>query len=63
MSAIINLMKAMAINVVTAGELLIFLWQRKLWWLIPMTTVLLFLGLVIVFASSSGAGPFIYALF
>ncbi len=63
MSAVINLMRAMAINVMTAGELLIFLWHRKLWWLIPMTAVLLFLGLVIVFASSSGAGPIIYTLF
>jgi hypothetical protein len=46
-----------------AGELLKFLWRRKLWWLIPMVTILLLLGLLLVFASASGVGPFIYTLF
>lgn len=46
-----------------AGELLGFMWQRKLWWLIPMVAVLLLVGLVIVFGTSSGVGPFIYTLF
>ena len=46
-----------------AGELLQFFWERKLWWLIPMITVLLLIGLLLVFASASGLGPFIYTLF
>jgi hypothetical protein len=46
-----------------AGELLQFLWRRKLWWLIPMVTLLLIFGLLLVFASASGLGPFIYTLF
>tara|TARA_B100000745_G_scaffold269211_1_gene195593 strand:- start:25 stop:186 length:162 start_codon:yes stop_codon:yes gene_type:complete len=46
-----------------AGELLSFLWQRKLWWMIPMVSVLLLFGLLIVFGSTSGMGPFIYTLF
>ena len=46
-----------------AGELLVFLWQRKLWWMIPMVVVLLFFGLIIVIGSSSGVGPFVYTLF
>lgn len=46
-----------------AGELLVFLWQRKLWWLIPMMVVLLAFGLLLIFASASGVGPFIYTLF
>jgi hypothetical protein len=46
-----------------AGELLVFLWQAKLWWLIPMVSVLLVLGLLIVFGSATGVGPFIYTLF
>lgn len=45
------------------GEFLGFLWQRKLWWLIPMVTVLLLFGLLLIFASASGVGPFIYTLF
>ncbi|MEK7715839.1 MAG: DUF5989 family protein [candidate division NC10 bacterium] len=30
------------------GELLAFLWARKLWWLIPMVSVLMMLGLIMV---------------
>lgn len=46
-----------------AGELLSFLWQRKLWWLIPMVLVLLLFGGLLVTAQSSALGPFIYTLF
>jgi hypothetical protein len=46
-----------------AGELLAFLWQRKLWWLIPMVLVLLVFGGLMVTAQSSALGPFIYTLF
>ena len=45
------------------GELLGFLWARKLWWLIPMVSVLLVLGVLLVFAQSSAIAPFIYTLF
>jgi hypothetical protein len=44
-------------------ELLVFLWQRKLWWLIPMIIFLVFIGLLLVFAQSSAVAPFIYTLF
>ena len=46
-----------------AGELLTFLWERKLWWLIPMVLVLLVFGGLLVTAQSSALGPFIYTLF
>ena len=46
-----------------AGELISFLWQRKLWWLIPMVFVLLVFGGLMVTAQSSALGPFIYTLF
>ena len=46
-----------------AGELLAFLWRRKLWWMMPMVLILVFVGLLIVVGSSTGAGPFIYTLF
>jgi len=45
------------------GELLIFLWKRKLWWLIPMVMVLLLFGLLLIFAQTSSIAPFIYTLF
>lgn len=45
------------------GELLSFLWERKLWWMMPMVFVLLILGILMVFAQSSAIAPFIYTLF
>jgi uncharacterized protein DUF5989 len=55
--------RSMGSNFGVVNELLSFLWQRKLWWLIPMVVVLLVFGLLLVFASASGIGPFIYTLF
>ena len=46
-----------------ARELLGFFWHRKMWWIIPMMAVMLFFGIIIVFGSSTGVGPFIYTLF
>jgi hypothetical protein len=44
-------------------ELLSFLGQNKKWWLIPILTVLLIFGALMIFASGSAAAPFIYTLF
>jgi len=53
----------MTSNLGVTKELLGFLWQRKLWWLIPMMIVLMLFALLMIFASASGVGPFIYTLF
>lgn len=45
------------------GELFAFLWEQKLWWLMPMVSVLLLLGILMIFAQSSAIAPFIYTLF
>jgi hypothetical protein len=45
------------------GQLLSFLWKKKLWWMIPMVIVLVLFGLLLVFAQGSGLAPFIYTLF
>lgn len=58
-----NFIKGMITNTGVLGEVIQFLWVRKLWWLIPMVTVLLLFGLLLIFASSSGVAPFIYTLF
>lgn len=55
--------RSMTSNVGIVGQLMNFLWQRKLWWLIPMVAVLLIFGLLLIFAAASGVGPFIYTLF
>ncbi len=55
--------RSMKSNFGVVGELLAFLWEQKLWWLMPMVTVLVLFGLLMIFASASGIGPFIYTLF
>ncbi|MCY3780470.1 MAG: DUF5989 family protein [Chloroflexi bacterium] len=45
------------------GELLAFLWKRKLYWMLPMVITLLVFALLIVVGGSSPAGVFIYTLF
>lgn len=58
-----NFFRGMMTNTGVVGEVIQFLWARKLWWLIPMVSVLLLFGLLLIFASSSGVAPFIYTLF
>ena len=45
------------------GELFGFLWEQKLWWMIPMVTVFVLFGLLFVFTQGSAVAPFIYTLF
>ena len=53
----------MIANLGTASQFLVFLWRRRLWWLIPMVFILLLMGLLLVLAASTGLAPFIYTLF
>ena len=39
-----------------------FLWQQKMWWLIPLVVVLMLVGLLMLLAVSTPLGPFIYTL-
>ena len=45
------------------GELLTFLWERKLWWIIPLVLVLFLFGILITLAQNPAIAPFIYTLF
>jgi drug/metabolite transporter superfamily protein YnfA len=47
----------------TIGEFFVFLWRRRLWWMIPMFLVLAIFVILLVFAQSSSLAPFIYTLF
>ena len=44
------------------GELFSFLWQRKMWWLMPMLFILVLFMILIVAGQAAGVGPFIYTL-
>ena len=45
------------------GELFRFLWQRRLWWVMPLVGMLLLFGILLLFAQSSPIAPFVYTLF
>lgn len=47
----------------TIGELFHFLIQRRAWFLIPIVVGLLFIGALVVLASATQLGPFIYTIF
>jgi len=45
------------------GELLGFLWRRRLYWLIPMMLMLFVFAVIIIIGSTGPGGAFIYTLF
>lgn len=45
------------------GELWAFMRVRKKWWLGPIVTMLLLLGMLLVLTQGSALAPFIYTLF
>jgi Family of unknown function (DUF5989) len=45
------------------AELWSFLKVRKKFWLLPILTVMVLLGVLIVFSQGSAVAPFIYTLF
>ena len=47
----------------TSGELLLYLWQAKRYWLIPVVVVLLAFGLIVAIGQSSALAAIIYTLF
>jgi len=50
-------------NTSIAGELWLFMRERKKWWLLPIIVVLVIVGGVLVFAQGSALAPFIYTIF
>lgn len=41
-------------------EFLLFLKQEKKWWLVPLVIVLVLIGAIIAFSSTSVLAPFLY---
>lgn len=44
-------------------ELMVFLWKRKSWWLIPMIVALMIFGILIILGATGVLSPFLYSLF
>ena len=47
----------------TIKQIFELLMKRKAWWMIPMVTVFLLMGVLILMTQGSALSPFIYALF
>ena len=45
------------------SELWAYMRHRKKWWLLPIITVLVLVGSLLVFAQGSALAPFIYTIF
>ena len=50
-------------NVALVRELWSFMRARKKWWLLPIITVMMLVGALLVFAQGSALAPFIYTIF
>ncbi|MBI3577145.1 hypothetical protein HY086_03865 [Candidatus Gottesmanbacteria bacterium] len=44
-------------------QLFAYLWQNRLWWLVPAVIVFIVFGVLITVASISPVSPFLYVLF
>jgi hypothetical protein len=44
------------------GELLQFLWMRRLYWLIPMIVMLIIVAVAFLISNAAGAGSLMYTL-
>ncbi len=44
------------------AEVFTFLWQRKLWWLIPLAVLLCLIGILFAIAQVSSVAPWMYPL-
>lgn len=47
----------------TAGQLFLFFWRNKRWWLTPILVTLAVLGVLLILAQSAAISPFIYSFF
>lgn len=45
------------------GEFIMFLRERKLWWIMPLVILFALAGLFVVIAGQSSVGAFIYTIF
>jgi len=50
-------------RLLVVGGFFRFLWQQRLWWMIPLVLVLFFLGALLLVGQQTALAPFIYTLF
>jgi hypothetical protein len=55
-------MSEIADNASAVGDLVRLVWQRKLWWLVPLLLAMMVLG-ALVLVGSTPIGPLLYPVF
>ena len=58
-----KIFKNMFAKLIGIKEIFVFMWQNKLWWLMPLIFILILFGLFFIFTQSTAIAPFIYTLF
>lgn len=56
-------MRDLMVRIATLGELMAFLWRRRLFWLIPMITALIILALLLFLRTNPLTSPLTYPIF
>ena len=56
-------MRSFAARMGILGELMLFLWKRKLYWLLPLIVTLAIFAVLLVAGGSSVLAPFVYPFF
>ena len=49
-------------RITAVHEVFTFLWERKLWWLIPVVGLLFLISLLLILAQLTAAAPWLYPL-
>lgn len=57
-----NIVKNVQTRSGETGDLIKFLWNNKMWFLIPFIVILIVFAAILFFASATGVAPFIYTL-
>lgn len=58
-----NVLRDLAIRFRIITRLFKYLWDNKMWWLIPLVALLVVFGAIIVLGHSTPLGPLIYTIF
>jgi hypothetical protein len=57
-----TVLRKLSIRSAIVAEVFTFLWQRKLWWLIPLAVLLFLIGILFAVAQVSSVAPWMYPL-
>jgi hypothetical protein len=57
-----TMLRQMATRSAIVAEVFSFLWQRKLWWLMPLAVLILVMGLLFLLVHVSSVAPWMYPI-